>query len=183
MPAHVFQGVSFFVIEAVPFSFPRLEWAERHNHCWFFVKMWSFSEVLQAYVKIVPSVCHNAHIFCSRPYLLHKERELWYLYHEYGASVGALADFAHIPSSCRDMVIRDVKALSLDPESQTTLSNLHTHTISATSVIISPSPTSRSQSKVRIASRRVAGMLRDERSNSPNNVAIGRCTYHSFWLR
>ena len=55
-PAAVFRNTIFFVVEAVSFSYPRLERTPLHTSL-FFMKTWSFSEALQAYVEPPPSVC------------------------------------------------------------------------------------------------------------------------------
>jgi hypothetical protein len=47
-PATVLQSDIFFVIGAVPFSAPYLQWIDGRAACHFFMKPWSFSEVLQA---------------------------------------------------------------------------------------------------------------------------------------
>ena len=47
-PATVFQSDIFFVIETVPFSAPYLQWMDGRAACHFFMKPWTFSEVLQA---------------------------------------------------------------------------------------------------------------------------------------
>jgi len=50
-PAPLFQyGSPFLVVEAAPPFQPRLEWTKKVISQYFYMKLWTFSEVLQAYV-------------------------------------------------------------------------------------------------------------------------------------
>ena len=179
-PAAVFRNTIFFVVEAVSFSYPRLERTPLHTSL-FFMKTWSFSEALQAYVEPPPppSVCittftSSAADHSSDPVPPHKERQLWYLYHEYGAHVVALANYAHIPSDYENWVFEHVEVLWRDlsqyPKSPIspdgTLPFLCNHDSCHLAVVMEPSPTSRSVPKYRIASPRIAEMLQERRSKS-----------------
>jgi len=186
VPAHIFQVKSFFVVEAVRFSIPLILWMDHSAPRRFFMKPWSFSEVLQAYVDTVP-VCHEAHTLCSRPYLgvsgPHTERQLWHLYHKYGASAAALADYAHIPSAYEARIITAVKDLSLNPWAlDDTLSLVYELNFYNPAVVIEPSPASRSKPEARIASRLLAEMLQAEQ-RFQTMLQINQCNYHSLWLR
>jgi hypothetical protein len=64
-PATVLQSEHFFVVEAVPFSPPYLQWMDDRTACCFFMKQWSFSEVLQAYVEIYPNCPQHSSILQS----------------------------------------------------------------------------------------------------------------------
>ena len=52
-PAGVFiHGLPFYVVEAAPPCHPRLQWLRKVNSEYFYMKGWSFSEVLQAYLNL-----------------------------------------------------------------------------------------------------------------------------------
>ena len=65
VPAGVFiHGPPFFVVEAASPRSPRLQWLKKVNYEPFYMKRWTFSEVLQAYVD--PSYRgSNAHPFTA----------------------------------------------------------------------------------------------------------------------
>jgi len=146
----VFQGKFFFVVKAVRFSL-LLQYLENYSPRRFFTKTWSPTELIQGYVEIAP-VCYNTHIFCSRPYLLHTEQQLWNLYHKYGASPAKLVEYADDPSSYKNKVEDEVQRLS----SSALLDVLETpdsHLESSSIITIDPSPTSRERFVARVASK------------------------------
>ena len=166
-PAMVLRNDTFFVVEAVSFSMERLEWMNGSNTRHFFMETWSFSEVLQAYAEM-PPICIGAHIFCSRPFLgldgtTHTERQLWHLYHEYGASARSLTYCAHDPSFYETRAAAHVGSLSLDPSIlEDALPFPPLIKFCYLAVLVEPSPTSRSVPEKRVASPRLAEMLQDK---------------------
>jgi hypothetical protein len=83
------------------------------------LKTWSFSEALQMYVT-PPSGVHNAHCFCSRPYLglssggPHEAFRLRYLYDNYRASPRELGAHAPVPKEFEGLVLAQVQQMLPD---------------------------------------------------------------------
>jgi hypothetical protein len=118
-PAPVFRKRRpFFVVEAAS-RLSRFEWGKKVFAKYFCMKTWSFSEVLQMYVT-PPSGVHNAHCFCSRPYLglssggPHDESRLRYLYDNYRASPRELGAYAPVPEEFEGLVLAQVQQMLPD---------------------------------------------------------------------
>ena len=162
VPAAAFQSQIFFVVEAVPFSPLHLEWTDSFTARRFFMKTWTFLEVLQAYVE-TPLYITNTHISCSRPFLSSgTEHQLWHLYNEYRASPRVLTDFTCNPLTYKEIVVKEV--LSVDPAALHNVPQSLYLIDSPHLMLMDPLPTARFKLEKRVASRCIAEMLQAKRS-------------------
>ena len=61
-PAGIFMdGILFFVVDAVSPRSKHLKWLKKLGHRRFYMEPWSLSEVIQAYVDVVPRSSHCSH--------------------------------------------------------------------------------------------------------------------------
>ena len=164
-PAPIFTwSAPFFIVESVT-SCERRMWAEGVASDWFYMKTWSFSEVIQASVTR-PLALRKVHSFCSRTFigLLHEgpyeERELWHLYNTYGASPRALCIFSRDPDAYRNMVIKQARAIKLSTL-EYALRSPYSDPSFDLIVVLDPSPENRLLHQNRIASLRIFKFLSD----------------------
>ena len=163
-PAPIFRTRGpFFVVESTSPRQPHLKWPKKVPSRRFYMKTWTFSEVIKAYVTL-PSRGSQPHVLFSRPFLgllstgpytLH---QLWYLYNTYGASPRALSSDSDEPAAYRDRVIEEVQRIRSDDllhTVQSSESDESSHFIMA----IEPSPGSRNACEKRFISRHVFEML------------------------
>jgi hypothetical protein len=112
-PAAVFcNGLPFFVVEAA--SRPsRFEWAKKGLFLKFYMKTWTLSELLQAYV-ILLAVVHDTHYFCSRSYMgLSDESIVRYLFQTYRLPPRELIIYAKRPESFREHIVDLVRTMDI----------------------------------------------------------------------
>jgi len=114
-PAGIFMHqTSFFVVDAVSSCSKHLEWLKKLGHEKFYMEPWSLSEVIQAYVDLVPRV-PTAHVIRSRRFLGgHTERQLRYLYEKFGASPRELVFYANVPAQYETLLHQEID--QLDPD-------------------------------------------------------------------
>ena len=141
-------GRPFFVVEATSPYRQRLQWLSRVDSQYFYMKRWSFSEVLQAYADI-PMGVRKTHIFCSRSFLgeapPYTEQQLWHLHNVYGASIKVMATDARNPRSYEGCVAHQVRGLN--PQAvMAAHESKYTDDSSNLFIVIEPSPTSRTES-------------------------------------
>ena len=104
---------------------------------------------------------HNAHVFCSRPYLgkgTYAERQLWYLHDEFGASPRALAEYAADPGTYETRLHKEIEKMTAESLPKI-FRDPGAYQPSHYIVTIQPSPTNRGRTANRIASRRVFEIL------------------------
>jgi hypothetical protein len=113
-PAAVFcKGQPFFVVEAA--SRPsRFEWAKKVRSTNFYMKTWTLSELLQAYVTL-SAVIHDAHYFCSRSYMgLSDESIVRDLFKTYRLPPRELIYYAERSEPLRQRIISLVENMNID---------------------------------------------------------------------
>ena len=165
VPAGVFtHGPPFFVVEAASPRSPRLHWLRKVNYEPFYMKRWSFSEVLQAYVDLFHGRSQYSRL-CSRSFLgnaaPHTESQLWYLYNEFGASPRALANYADKPEIYENEVETQVQ--SINPQTlRHSLVSQDSDESSHLIIVVDPHPDSRLKSTKTFASQRIFRMLWDK---------------------
>ena len=180
VPAAVLtNGPPFFIVQAAsPRSKPH-QWHRKVDTETFYMKRWTFSEVLQAYVDLSLGT-HNTHIFRSRSFLgdgARTERQLWYLYNEYGAAPRALATYAGKSAFYKAEVTKQVDAIAphvLQQALQSQDSDKSSHLI----VVIDTLPNSRIFPAKSIASRHIFAMLWDRHLSHQASERVN--FYHLF---
>lgn len=114
-PAFLKRG-PFFVVEAASPSRDRFKWANRVSSERFYMKAWTFSEVLKAYAT-PPSRGRNTHVFCSRPFIGLSttgpctSHQLWYLYNTCGASPRFLSFDSREPVVFERRIARAIQSI------------------------------------------------------------------------
>ena len=163
-PAPIFRMRGpFFVVEATSPRQPRIEWTKKVCSRRFYMKTWTFSEVIKAYVT-PPLWVHKSHIFYSRPFTglsstgPYTSRQLWHLYHTYGASPRALSSDSREPDVYRDRVTGEVGRIRPDALRHT-LQSPESDDSSHFIMAIEPSPRSRNACEKRFISQHVFEML------------------------
>jgi len=129
---------------------------------------WSISEVLQACVDLAPVELYDAHVSCSRPFFYKSptERQLQYLYDEFGASPGTLDMFADRPGDYVEKVREGIDKI-LPGKLRQVFHDPGSYDFSHYVVTIRPSPTNRHMFVSDPASLRVLKMLCDKYTEPP----------------
>ena len=176
-PAMVLLSEHFFVVKAVPFSRQHLQWMDALATRRFIMSSWSSPEVLHVCVEIPPAY-RSTYISCSRSFLgpraPHTEHRLWHLHHEYGAPPMALAIHAPFPCDYEEAVITQINLLNR-AELLDALESPYLDRRCHLTMLVEPSPTSRSEPRKRFASTRVAEMFRNECSKPGFHELCFRC--------
>ncbi len=113
-PANIFKdSAPFFVVNVVSPHSHHLEWLKKIGYEKFYMKSWSGSEVLQAYL-IPPLGIHHTNNFCSRNFFCKNitERQVWYLYNEFGAHPRALVQHSRNPDQYEHVVLGEINKLN-----------------------------------------------------------------------
>ena len=164
-PAPCFRaGNPFFVVEVASRQ-SRFEWANKVHHQHFYMRTWTFSEVLQVYVALPPEV-HNAHDFCRSTFLgiehggPYQESQLKHLYETYRAPPRALGKYAGILGLYENRVAQKVEEF-LPHVLRNALSSPDSDESTHLIVRMEPDPKARDKYRKTIASRYILELLWD----------------------
>ena len=112
---------------------------------------------------IQPLVTHDAHNLCSRPFLASNptERQLWYLYDKFGASLRYLNGFAKRPKAYESLLLTEICKLK-STEIKGVFENPESYQLSHLIITLHPSPEDRTRYLVAPASPYVFELLLDK---------------------